>query len=133
MRRKLSLVVTLFAWLVATGGHWDLTQAFAWGKMFATYSKSMSFSTALKKTFSTEGMCDICRLVDDAKKQESESAPGTAPDASGKSFAKLFHVFAPADLKPAALPVLLPLSPNDHVAPSADRAAPPLPPPRSLA
>ena len=38
MRRKLSLVLTLTAWLLATGSHWDLVQTFAYARMFADKS-----------------------------------------------------------------------------------------------
>ena len=131
MRRRFSLLVTLFAWLLATGGHWDLTQAVAWGRMFARYSQTMSLSSALQKTFSADGMCDICNLVAAAKQKESDA--GSAPDSTGKSFGKLFIVFAPTVLKPAVLPITLWWSPGDQSIPSADRAAPPLRPPRRLA
>jgi hypothetical protein len=49
MRRKFSLILTLAAWLLATGSHWDLVQTFGWGRMIATYSQSMSFAQAVKK------------------------------------------------------------------------------------
>ena len=37
IRRQLSLILTLIAWLFATGSHWDLVQAFGWGRMVTIY------------------------------------------------------------------------------------------------
>ena len=47
MRRKFSLVLTLAAWLLATGSQWDLAQTFAWGRMIVTYSQTMSVAQAV--------------------------------------------------------------------------------------
>ena len=131
MRRKLSLVLTLCAWLLATGSHWDLVQTFAWGRMIATYSESMSFTQAVQKTFSAGATCGVCDAVATAKQQET--ADSSAPTAPGKSFGKILLVFAPESLSPLfILPVVLPWSPGDQSALSVCRAAPPLPPPRAL-
>ena len=132
MRRKFSLILTLAAWLLATGSHWDLVQTFGWGRMIATYSQSMSFAQAVKKTFSAGATCGVCDAVATAKQQDAADA--TAPTAPGKSFGKIPLVFAP-DSTPALLilPVVFLWSPSDQTVPSATRAAPPLPPPRALA
>ena len=132
MRRQLSLILTLTAWLLATGSHWDLVQTLGWGRMIATYSQSMSFTQALKRTFSAGATCGVCDAVTTAKQQETSDA--SAPTAPGKSFGKIHLVFAP-DSTPAQLilPVVFPWSPSDQTVPRATRAAPPLPPPRALA
>ena len=132
MRHRLSLILTLTAWLLATGSHWDLVQTFGWGRMIATYAQSMSFTQAVKKTFSAGETCGVCEAVATAK--QKETADSSAPTAPGKSFGKILLVFAP-DSTPALLilPAVFPWSPSDQTVPSATRAAPPLPPPRSLA
>src|ERR1700712_3398132 len=83
-----SLLLTLTAWLLATGSHWDLLQTFAWGRMLATYSQSMPLLEAAQKTFSPDGMCGICHAVADAKQKES-AADSTTPGGAGKSPGKI--------------------------------------------
>jgi hypothetical protein len=131
MRRKFSLILTLAAWLLATGSHWDLVQTFGWGRMIATYSQTMSFAQAVEKTFSAGATCGVCVAVATAKQQDA--ADSSAPTAPGKSFGKIPLVFAPETFSPLfILPVVVPWSPSDQSAPSLCRAAPPLPPPRAL-
>ena len=130
MRQKVSLILTLSAWLFATGSQWDLVQTFAWGRMIAGYTQEMSLPAAVKKTFSPETMCELCHAVADAK-QSSESDAGIP---GAKTVGKILSVCAPdraAFLKPSptCLGILAAFSPPA----SADRAAPPSPPPRRLA
>ena len=77
MRRQLSLVITLFAWLLATGGHWDFVQTIAWGRMFVTNVQTMPVLEAVEKTFSVESRCSVCQAVAHAKEQQD--AAGTKP------------------------------------------------------
>jgi hypothetical protein len=81
MRQKLSLVMTLAAWLIATGSHWDLVQTFAWGKMFATYSQSMSYADAARLTFTPGNFCGVCEFVADASQAGDDDSmpPPTSP------------------------------------------------------
>ena len=131
MRRRLSLVLTLAAWLLATGSHWDLVQTFGWGRMIATYSRAMPLLRAVKQTFSGEAMCGVCALVHHAKEQQdadNAKVPGT------KAPAKIFLVSAPSVLvfaSPASNCVGV--VPAGSAPLSADRTAPPLPPPRVAA
>lgn len=132
MRRNFSLVLTLAAWLLATGSHWDLVQTFAWGRMIATYAQSMSFTKAVQKTFSGEAPCGLCETVASAKQKQSPDTD--AAGAAGKAFGKILLVFAPESAAPLLLlPTLISWSPRDPLIPHPDRAAPPVPPPRSLA
>jgi len=130
MRNKVSLVVTLVAWLLATGSHWDLVQTFAWGSMIAKYSESMTFTDAVKKTFSPETMCRLCHVVADAKKNTANNPAVPHEKVPGK----ILLVCAPVALTffiPQASAQLFATPPPAPM--SADRAAPPLPPPRALA
>jgi len=129
MRHKLSLVLTLVAWLLATGSHWDLVQTFGWSRMIATYSETMSFTSAVKKTFSAGATCGVCEVVAAAKQADPASAPG----APGKSFEKIHLIFSPATTLVLAAPPVSPWSLSDHLTPSSDPATPPVPPPRDLA
>ena len=128
MRRQLSLILTLTAWLLATGSHWDLVQTFAWGRMLATNAQSMSWVAAAQRTFSPEGMCSLCETVA-AARQQQDAADAKVPGA--KTSSKIFMVSAPAALvfvSPA--PACVGLTAAVPALTSAERAAPPLPPPR---
>lgn len=127
MRRKLSLITMLTAWLLATGSHWDLVQTFAWGRMIATYSHSMSLAQAVKLTFTPDNLCGVCESVSEAKQHQDTAMPTDA-----KTLGKVLMVFQPAPTFLVALPVagtwpVGALSPVYR-----DRAPPPLTPPRGL-
>lgn len=127
MRHKLSLILTLSAWFFATGSHWDIVQAFAWGKMFTTYSQSMSYADAAQLTFATNNLCDVCELVAGAEQsgRESENAPGK----SGVSKIQLGFDAVPQIVVVA--PDSSPWSPSELRMPPPSGAAPPSPPPRA--
>jgi hypothetical protein len=132
VRHKLSLVLTLCAWLLATGSHWDLVQTFAWGRMIATYSESMSFTQAVQKTFSAGATCSVCEIVATAKSHDATSP--AAPNTPGKTLEKIHLVFAPAPVAPLLLSsASFSWSLSDQTVPASSRAAPPVPPPRALA
>jgi hypothetical protein len=129
MRRRISLVLTLAAWLLATGSQWDLAQTFAWGRMFATYARTMSVTEAVRRTFDGE-MCVICEAVQDARQQQDTAGvPGEGSRLSGK----VVFVSAPGALVFAAVTRCVGLAPAVARPRSADRSAPPSPPPRALA
>ena len=132
MRHKLSLVLTLAAWLLATGSHWDVVQTFAWGRMIATYSQTMSLTQAVQKTFSAGATCGVCEIVATAKSQDA--ANPAAPTAPGKTLEKIHLVFAPAPAAPLLLSsASFSWSLSDQTVPVSCRAAPPVPPPRFVA
>ncbi len=131
MRRQVSLILTLTAWLLATGSHWDLVQTFGWGRMIVTYSHSMSLRQAVEKTFAGDTLCGVCEVVQGAKQQQDAAGakiPGTkAPE-------KIFFVSTPGVLVYASpAPSCAGLVPAVSALLSAERTAPPLPPPRTLA
>ncbi|MEO6004290.1 MAG: hypothetical protein ABIZ04_19270 [Opitutus sp.] len=122
--------MTLFAWLLATGSHWDLVQTYAWGSMIAGYAQEMSFSAAVKKTFSAESMCHLCHAVAEAKK----STAGDATTPGAKDLGKILLVYVPVTpsfFAPTATGEGL--RARSPVPFSAGRAAPPSPPPRFVA
>ena len=130
MRRQVSVVLVLAAWLLATGSQWDLAQTFAWGRMITNYSSSMSLTQAVQKTFSGE-MCSLCRAVQQAKQQQDTDNARTV---AGKVPGKILLVSVPANLIflcPA--PSCAGLTAAVSAPLSAERAAPPSPPPRALA
>jgi hypothetical protein len=131
MRRQFALVLTLTAWLFATGGHWDLVQALGWGRMIVTYSQAMPLLRAVEKTFAGDTLCGVCQVVQTGKQQQDSAdakSPGTkAPE-------KIFFIGTPGVLvyaSPALQCAGLIRAASAPV--SVDRASPPLPPPRTLA
>lgn len=125
MRQKASLVLTLFAWLFATGSHWDLVQTFAWGKMFATYAQSMSYADAAKLTFTADNFCGICEIVQDATDAEESNAPAKA----GTREIQLALGGHPAVIVPR--PDTARWIPDQMNLPQLSGSAPPTPPPRA--
>ena len=127
MRRRLQISLVLFAWLLATGGHWHLVQTFAWGRMIVAYAKTMPVREALRLTFTADNMCGVCELVNAAQKQQpgNETLPAGSP-----LDAKTLLVFQPAPVPVFTAPPAGTWSLSDQTTPSAARAAPPLPPPR---
>lgn len=128
MRHRLALVLSLTAWLLATGSHWDLVQTFGWGRMIASYSKTMSFAQAVRLTFTPENMCGVCSAVATAKQQSADdtAVPG------GKLDGKVLLVCSPASALIFAAPPVAAWPPGERALPPAERAAPPVPPPRAL-
>lgn len=126
MRRKFPLVLTLTAWLFATGSQWDLVQTFAWARMFAANVRTMPVLDAAKLTFSPEGRCEMCNAVATAKKQQENSS--TIP--SGKFDGKVILFYQPAPIPVIAAPEFSPWSLSGPMVGATTRAAPPVPPPR---
>ena len=125
MRRRLSLLLTLTAWLFATGAQWDLVQTFAWARMFTINVRALPMDAALARTFSPEGRCEICNAVSAAKEQQEKS---TVPD--GKYAGKIFLLYQPAPSPVVTAPEFSPWSLSDPLAHTLGRAAPALRPPR---
>ena len=131
MRRQVFLVLTLTAWLLATGSHWDLVQTFGWGRMIVTYSRSMPLRQAIEKTFSGDTLCGVCELVQGAKSQQDANG---AKVPGPKAPEQIYFVSTPGVLVYATpAPLCAGLVPAVSALLSADRTAPPLPPPRTLA
>lgn len=127
MRRKLSLITMLTAWLLATGSHWDLVQTFAWGRMIATYSQSMSLAQAVKLTFTPDNLCGVCESVSEAKQRQDAALPSDAKPAG-----KILMVFQPQAVFVAELALSGTwISSEEHPA-WRDRSPPPVPPPRVM-
>ncbi len=75
MRNKIASLALACAWLCANGALLDAVQVFAWGKMFAGYTQTMSVSTALQKTFDPAQRCELCDGVAAAKEASREHQP----------------------------------------------------------
>lgn len=132
MRRRLPLILTLVAWLFATGSHWDVAQTLAWGHMLAVNATKMPLGMAVKKTFSPEGRCRFCKAIDEGRAQQDQTASATTVP-GGKAPSELVLMTAPkAEMFfPPAL-LRWGVFRNRDLLASAERAAPLLSPPRAL-
>jgi len=132
VRQKLSLILTLVAWLLATGSQLDAVQAFAWVRMFAANAHELPLGAALERTFSPEGRCHLCVAVSEAKQQQRDNAPASAPE-TGQFGAKILLAFQPVPDVSLVAPETGAWPAGIETVGSVGRAAPPLPPPRVLA
>lgn len=128
MVRRFQLCTVLFAWLLATGSHWDLVQTFAWGRMIGNYVRTMPLGDAIRLTFTPDNLCSVCELVQDAKQQQDETTiPGVKLDG------KILLVFQPDPQPRIEARAIEPWWWSHDALPVSARATPPLPPPRRSA
>ena len=78
MRRTISTICLLLAWLCANGAVWNVVQVVAWAKMFHDYSQVMPASEALQLTFDGSAPCDLCHLSQDAQDTARQQLPTEA-------------------------------------------------------
>jgi hypothetical protein len=128
--RRIQLLLVLFAWLLATGSQWHLVQTFAWSRMVVAYAKTMPLREAVRLTFTPDNMCGVCELVSLAQQQNSTDSAlpvGTSLDSKSPL---IFQPVA-AVIVATGCPRIWSLS--DRKILSAERTAPPIPPPRVFA
>jgi hypothetical protein len=126
VRRKISVLFLLLAWLCANGVVWNAVQVVGWVKMVRDYSEVMPFTQALSVTFSGEAPCDFCRVAESGREQ-TQQLPQQAT--LGAAVEKIFFL---ADAAPV---VVLPAPVASWPVPAAETGsrrgeAVPVPPPR---
>jgi hypothetical protein len=82
MSRRLPAISLFCAWLCASGAMLDVTQAFAWTRMFAGYARNESVVSAVKDTFDPGRPCALCRAVSKAREASNQHGP-SVPSAGG--------------------------------------------------
>ncbi len=125
MWRKFQISAVLLAWLLATGSQWDVAQVFAWGRMIASYSRTMPLSEAIRMTFAPGNECSVCVAVDEARQQ-----PDSATTPAAKVLGKILLVFQPVPVIVIVVPEFSPWPSDGQIMLGASRASPPVPPPR---
>jgi hypothetical protein len=125
--KRLSCICLFSAWLCASGALLDLTQVFAWARMFAGYSRTLPLREAAVMTMDPDKPCPICLAVRRAREAESRQQPPAMPSivqkmpllAQVRNEPFVFHRDRPAwpDAPPARAPSW--------------RAPVPVPPPRT--
>jgi len=130
--KQLQLIAILLAGFLTTGAQWDLVQVVGWARMAAqAVNGGNSWEAALAETFSGE-LCEICEAVDEARQAQHLPANGSTSLKAGKL---LLAVYPAADAlrfsEVSADSVAGKWSLSDQVVRSAERGAPPVPPPRA--
>jgi hypothetical protein len=77
--RRLPAILVLCAWLLASGAQWDLLQGFAWGRMIASYSRTMPLAEAVRLTFTPSNLCNVCAFVAEAKTRANTDGRASDP------------------------------------------------------
>jgi hypothetical protein len=95
VRRRISTIALVIAWLCANGALWDAMQVAAWGKMFAGYSESMSITEALRETFDGSKPCEMCVGIAKAKDATTKQLPSPEQGAAAKFVLAIHVVDAP--------------------------------------
>lgn len=127
MRRRVSLLALLAAWVCASGILLNLEQGVAWVRMFGGYAKVYSVGESLQRTFDPEKPCAICCAVERAR----ETAQHNQPAAVAPTAVKLLLICEEAaGLKPASAVVFTWPAEPAVSAPAPYRSVP-LPPPRA--
>ena len=98
MRRTISTMCLLLAWLCANGAVWNVVQVVAWTKMFHDYSPVMPATEALALTFDGSAPCDLCHISKDAQDTARQQLPSDA--ALGGGTEKILLI---ADCAPVAV------------------------------
>lgn len=126
MRKKLSIVGLLVAWLCANGALLDVVQVFAWGRMFVGYAESMTVTAALSATFDPAKPCELCVSVAQTKDRQEKQSPAELLRAKDHKLVLACDlptaiVFAALTQEWPSVPTLAPPGRSDPV---------PVPPPR---
>lgn len=84
MRKPVASLCLLFAWFCANGALLESVQVFAWAKMFAGYTETMSVGAALRETFDPAKPCEMCVGVAAAKETARQQLPHAVERAAEK-------------------------------------------------
>ena len=126
VRRRIAIFPLVLAWVCANGAIWDVVQVFAWGKMFAGYTQTMSLGAALRETFEPSKACEMCSGIATAREAAKEQAPVVADRAAEKI---ILALDAPAPLLFDQDHADWPMIPAGDARVRAERV--PVPPPRA--
>lgn len=77
MFRRIGRVVVIVALCLSIGSYWALLQSVAWAGMLVENSRHFSLSEAVARTFDGEHPCDLCKRVQQSKKESEpkQNAP----------------------------------------------------------
>jgi hypothetical protein len=124
VRRNVSLTCLLLAWAFANGAVWNVAQAIAWSRMFATYARTLRVTEALRETLDPAKPCQLCVAVQQARTAEREQHSPALPEVARIDLAvesTTFFVLSPPS---SAWPQL------QNASAEARSEAVPVPPPR---
>jgi hypothetical protein len=84
VRSRITIIPLVLAWICANGAIWDVVQVFAWGRMFAGYTQTMTIGAALRETFDPSRPCEMCSGIANAREAAKEQVPAAVEGAVEK-------------------------------------------------
>jgi hypothetical protein len=91
MRSRIGILFCSLALVQILGGHWAFLQTGAWVGMIVQYSQQVGVKAGLAQTFDGEHPCPICKVIQDAKKQEQRKAPMLSSELKKDYLAAWYH------------------------------------------
>jgi len=129
MKRALRItgaVACFMAVFLSVGGHWAMLQSIAWTRMLADFSRTESFTCAVKKTFDGHHPCPMCLKIREGRAQEKKALPFLKWEKPPEFVPQTLHPTVP--MPPTTEQSAVPFVPTLH----ADfKFSPPKPPPRA--
>lgn len=95
MRRPISTLALILAWLCANGALWNVVQVVAWAKMFHDYSQVMPAREALRVTFVDGEACNLCHIAQSAQDTARDQLPRDDALGGGDRLVLTFHATPP--------------------------------------
>jgi hypothetical protein len=126
VQKKAAIFSLFLAWLCAHGALLDGVQVFAWAKMFAGYTQTMSVTAALRETFDPAKPCEMCLGVAAAKDTAKKQLPASVENSPEKIVLALV-----AANRMVLVPELESWPPMSAVLAVSRSEAVPVPPPRA--
>ncbi len=120
----------LLGCLHLTGGPYAVLQVCAWASMLVTYSEDAGLVQAARDTFSGERPCDLCCMIDAAKKAEGGNEAPILPSVRLKLLQEMLPVALTAVRAPAGDEISISLPRHVRGGHPIEAPAPPTPPPR---
>jgi hypothetical protein len=92
---RLGLIFTILAVFAMGGGHWAVLQGIAWTGMLIKYTQEVPVVTAVKKTFSGDAPCSMCKAIAEKRSEENHSPANISQQKLGDIFLVGFEELLP--------------------------------------
>jgi hypothetical protein len=92
---RLGLIFTILAVFAMGGGHWAVFQGIAWTGMLMKYAQEVPIVTAVKKTFSVDAPCTMCKTIAEKRSEENHSPANLSQQKLGDIFLVGFEELLP--------------------------------------
>lgn len=92
---RLGLIFTILAVFAMGGGHWAVLQGIAWTGMMMKYAQEVPIVTAVKKTFSGDSPCTLCKTIAEKRSEQNHSPAKVSQQKLGDIFLVGFEELLP--------------------------------------